>query len=289
MLYNFSYVKNMLTQAEIKFFFDIYMYVSKIKKLAEELCDILEFDRLKFLKFLGEHGKKIELVHIIIYLEITKFGKGRALKKLLLNGTSNVYEIPTDELCIVLSNLFDKFKITELVEIGAGTGLLTARLRKFTRVKIHPTTLDTSILKYCDVENICCTQIDAKNTPVLVSWLHVIYQKKFIEMMLKNKPKYIFLIGESIGGSCYDDTFISTIEKIGYNFTFINAQQISQIDYFVADKIRNKNYTYSRTNITLLSNVLLPSDDDLVNICGAQNLSKFLELTFMYCIQDISV
>ena len=44
--------------------------------------------------------------------------------------------------------------------------------------------------------------------PVLISWLQEIYQNDFIEIIERNRPKFIIHIGEGPDCCCYNNKFI---------------------------------------------------------------------------------
>lgn len=69
----------------------------------------------------------------------------------VLTRSSNikVYELPTDELCTVLSKLV----VGNTLEVGAGNGLLTARLKKFlnkNNIIIASTKVFYILIQYCE-------------------------------------------------------------------------------------------------------------------------------------------
>ena len=110
------------------------------------------------------------------------------------------------------------------------------------------------------------------------------YEQEFIKMIEKNFPLNVWHIGETSRGSCYSDIFPSFMQSLGYKYLIIPAKQISQIDYFVDDRLRGENGT--RTAITWFTKGELPSLEEFNNLFGKENLGTYCNLTNAYLLQD---
>ena len=267
-----------------------------VKSLAKNFKNILLNNRKELPKFLETYGKYETLVELIKCIE----EDGTSWCGLLLFGNNRdyngIYELPTNELCEVLASIIYKFDIKSIHEVGAGNGLLSARLLPY--LKEIGTKLYISDSKkwsinngstYVPVETKSFEQFDKKDKVenILISWLHQSAETDFIDMIKKVKPKNIFHIGEGKRGRCYGDDFIKELCNLGYEFTYIPAKQISNIDYFLKDKIRAEVKNGTRTVITWFSLNDLPDKRTIVDICGADNLGTYLKLDFKYTMQDL--
>ena len=137
------------------------------KLLARRLYSILdgdEKDRLKLATFLKFHGSRDELVSILEELEKFLYlppDEGRGEKGLVLQRlwTSTglgkvkflgaIYEIPTDELCKSLLGMIRYLKVGRVLEVGAGTGLLSSRLKQIANDDFN-TSLNIETSDACD-------------------------------------------------------------------------------------------------------------------------------------------
>jgi len=292
-------------------------------QVARELLTILWSRRQDLIAFLRLHGRKETLVHLLTRIE----SAGGNIKKLFLN-TRQVHhlafhELPTDELCSALLILFQFLNVSVVHEVGAGTGLVAARLED--RIKsvtdaaaaTNPVTIHASdnfswntpadgktvrldedhIETYRPVEKCAFRDVKCgKDACIMVVWLPSTAEKSFYtDLVVAHAPKYVIHIGESDGGSCYTEEFSHkmTVDS-GYIVHSIHAKQISQIDYFQRDRLRKA--TDSRTTITLWSRADNPplTTEQLIKVCSgrdsaASNLGTYSPLTTAYVMQDLSV
>ena len=203
-----------------------------------------------------------------------------------------IYEVPTDELCTVLSRIID----TPVIEVGAGLGLLTARLLHTTDIPIIATSEYSNTFRikhnynYCNVLNLPFTGVsrlfdNKKYQTIIISWMHSSSQYKFMKMINKMQPKTVIHVGEH-NGCCYDDEFVEQMADLGYSYFYLlPIKQISQMDYFCKDNIRGENCTrtcttvFSKTRIELL-------EGNFREKLGIGNFGQYLDCSGQYAIQD---
>jgi hypothetical protein len=252
-----------------------------------------------FLHYLTNNGTKEKIEKDLIKLENENNDAKIIQNFLTKNHTNKVWEIPTDELCNGLLNIFDYLKLNNVNELGAGMGLLTARLQqvasnndKFKNLyfnafsKNNDSFIDTDFT-YCSIKLETFKEYKSSDA-VIVSWLHSDFDDELFEALMKNNVQYLFLVGEGQGGSCFSKKFNNNMLNNGYKCYQIPLKQVSQIDYYSKDKFRKKLHIDSRTCTIIYSKNNL---DDLMNnmnlIIGKENLGNFLELSDEYAMQDL--
>lgn len=202
------------------------------------------------------------------------------------------YQLPTHEMISCIIDICKDYKINKLIEVAAGCGLISDVINNKYKNSITVTASDINNDsfgnlkdKYGDVKTASFKDIN-DTEPVLISWLHEVCQNDFIEMIERNRPKFIIHIGEGPDGCCYNNKFIPKLNKLGYEFQIIPVMMLSRADYFKDDKIRSmKNYEYSRTCITLLTLI----DDNYPIYKNKSNLHSYVKIDEEYAVQDIKV
>ena len=256
---------------------------------------IFKDDRSKILDYLrnGDNGSYSNLKSLLIQFEKMDLFPEHYIFNLTLRDDKRgygFYEFPTNELCSSLASIFKYLNIKKLNEVAAGSGLLTARLRDFTDVQISPSDsklfcTSCNLKTFIEVHKINFRKINNSHT-ILISWLHADCENEFIEMINKNKPLHILHLGDTAGGCCYSDDFLTEMKKSGYNHFIVPLKMISKADYFTYDKIRPKQGDSSRTALTLLSKEDI-NIKELFEILG-DRICHHLQLTPAYCLQDIN-
>lgn len=231
-------------------------------QLATRLYDVLTKKRHALLAFLKDHGSQTKLVSLFWHLEIA-YGNPSLTVDLLINDTEKkrdgkpmgaIFELPTDELCRSICNIAAHFKITRMLEVAAGTGLLTARLREF-KIAAELVPSDKSPDKagsvfVKDMVKQAFDDIKEANTPVLVSWLHPSQEDSFLKMLARNKPPLVLFVGEYHSGSCHSAALLVKMGKeLGYASAVFPTKQLCARDHFLMDVFRPAEAT--RSVITL--------------------------------------
>lgn len=276
------------------------------KLLARRLHAILGGDpcaRLRLATFLKFHGSRDELVSILkelekfLYLELGE--QGLALQCLWLNsgpgkpkGLGAIYEVPTDELCKSLLGMIHHLGVRRVLEVGAGTGLLSARLKQVggcipgeskssSTLALNIETSDACDEKYGfgNVAKITYTEVARKTFEqitsdplmkscrydpperrmgLIISWLHSSSEESFLKMIGQIHPRYVWHIGTLDGEVCYSTKFLGVMAAQGYAHMVVYAKQLSQLDYFYYDKIRQPgnstgaiSFFYKRSDLSI--------------------------------------
>lgn len=266
-----------------------------------------------FLEYLNtnDNGSYSNLVENITRIEKadTLFNLGCFLTR---QNDQVIYEIPTNELCTVLAEII----CAPIIEVGAGLGLLSARLQKYFNGEITTTSkYDNSFrinhaLNYCSVSNFSFDEIaqcynnnsiqhdndkvnfnkfdQDKYQTILISWLHQSSQQSFLRMVATMQSKMIIHVGEH-NESCYNPHFVDQMAQLGYkNFYLLPIKQISQIDYFINDKIRHNNCTRSCTTVFSKDKIDL-LEDNFIEKLGKENFGTYLECSDSYVEQDCRI
>lgn len=284
------------------------------EKVAKALDLILRKNRERLVAFLEVNGSKETLVAAMRKIEEMYPKEPCVLQHLLKNTDESnrgaVFELPTNELCLTLRNLFRFFGITRLLEVGAGSGILTARLLSYLDpgVQIEATDINADIddpqrrdhvdrmitrfedccrIQYTRVRPLGFHEINEKNTPVLISWLCADYEGDFFNMVKQNMPSHVFLVGEDVPGSCQTPQFMADMAALGYDHCLLTPKQLSQLDYFVRDRIRQP--SDSRSLLSLFSLKPMPTVEKLAEVCGPENLGTTTGLPPSYVMQDLSM
>jgi hypothetical protein len=205
--------------------------------LADEFLHLLKDNRGGLLDFLnrGKNGQRDTLRRLFHQIETTTDDPIAILRwSLHPSKIDSIYEWPTDELCHCITAILKFEKHTRIIEHGAGTGLLTARLNHFSQRVIKENTNDpkkrdgfkeTDGFKentiVCEASNpvegskgrsrwlyynkytanLFGTVKDEAmcdnkemGTPVLISWIDSAALPDLDQLMLRNKPKLMIAI-----------------------------------------------------------------------------------------------
>ena len=129
------------------------------------------------------------------------------------NKNYSFYQLPTHEMISCIIDICKYFDIKNIIEVAAGCGLISYVINKKYGHLISVNTSDghnggfeALQGKYGNIENKSFKEINS-NDPVLISWLHENSQQEFIEMISRNKPKFIIHLGEGPNGCCYNKEF----------------------------------------------------------------------------------
>lgn len=258
-----------------------------------------------FLHYLNfkDNGSKKYITNQLIFLEKLfdiPYGNLFLFTKMFDN---KVWEVPTNELCEGLVRLFDRLELTKINELAAGNGLLSARLKYYseklnTNLKIK--TSDGSSknfgnheFTYIKVSESDISDFD-KSGPIIISWVHRFFEHELLSCVKKHNNEYIFLIGEHPDSNDYGNNhsmhFHNKMYSFGYQHQIIEFQQISQMDYYTYDKIRNDIYNENKTCVVLYYKTHLHSKVTNIIDTLKQNypklFGKFLNKNKKYYDQD---
>ncbi|AVG46709.1 hypothetical protein [Acanthamoeba polyphaga mimivirus] len=177
---------------------------------------------------------------------------------------NRLWEFPTNELCKGLIYLFRNLNITKINELAAGNGLLSARLQYYTNKLNYDLKISTSdgTLKQFGNHNFTYTNVKPlniynynKSEPIIICWIHSLFENELLLSIKNYQQDYIFLIGQCPDNDDYGNNhsiyFHRNILSYGYDFIIIPFKQISQMDYYSHDYLRNNIFTDSKTCITL--------------------------------------
>ncbi|BCS83688.1 hypothetical protein QLL95_gp0435 [Cotonvirus japonicus] len=222
--------------------------------------------RDNFLHYLNENdnGTKQNLTNQLIFLERKWIVPCSGIYIFTKMFDNKIWEIPTNELCEGLIYLFKHLDISIINELAAGNGLLSARLKHFANKLNHELDITTSDgtskvfgqhkFTYTKVDDLNVYDYD-KSEPIIISWIHALFEKELLFSVKKNLQDYIFLVGqhpdEGSHGSNHSFLFHREILSYGYDFIVLPFKQISQVDYYSFDRIRRDIYNESRTCVTL--------------------------------------
>uniref|UniRef100_A0A6G6ADW2 Uncharacterized protein n=1 Tax=Borely moumouvirus TaxID=2712067 RepID=A0A6G6ADW2_9VIRU len=219
-----------------------------------------------FLHYLNkdDNGTKYNLTNELISLENKWNIPCSAIYLFTKMFDNKIWEIPTNELCEGLVHLFKGLEINKINELAAGNGLLSARLQFFSQKLDHNLDISTfdGTSKVFGEHTFTYTKvIDAnvsdynKSEPIIISWIHNMFEKELLHCVKKYSQDYIFLVGQYADTGSYgsNHTYLFHQEMLsnGYHFTILPFKQLSQLDYYKHDKIREDIYNDSRTCVTL--------------------------------------
>nr|WBF70257.1 hypothetical protein [Megavirus caiporensis] len=210
-----------------------------------------------------DNGTKYNLTNQIISLEKELDIPCCGLYLFTKMFDNKIWEIPTNELCEGLIRLFDSLKINKIHELAAGNGLLSARLKHYADILNYKLKISTSDgtdkmfgdhpFTYTKVKNLDIKFFD-KSEPIIVSWIHNIFENELLSIVKKYENNYIFLIGEHPDENDYGNNHTKNFDReicsFGYNSMIFEFKQMSQMDYYAADDIRTDKYTESKTCVT---------------------------------------
>lgn len=231
--------------------------------LGEFISQDLGQNFLHYLNY-GDNGSKYNLTNQLVALEKLwdiPSGNMFLFTKMYEN---KVWEIPTNELCEGLIRIFDHLKIKNINELAAGNGLLSARLKHYAEKLNYELEISTSDgttktfgnhpftytkVKEFDIKNF------NKSESIIISWIHCQFENELLSVVEQFKNDYIFLIGEEPDNEDYGNNQSNIFEKkifsYGYSKITFEFQQISQMDYYQYDSIRNDIYNENKTCVTL--------------------------------------
>ena len=253
-----------------------------------------------FLHYLKNNGSYRQLVEAIIREEKTdaQFNLSNFLTR--DSQTPNkIYEIPTDELCHVLNTIFTRLGVKTIHEVGAGMGLLSARLHDINHsLNIIASDKHENIfgiqhqsLTYCPVANIAFEDItDETVDAIIISWLYSTFVDAFVDMITRCKTPLIIHVGEH-DASCYTEDFIPRMKELGYHVYILQIKQLSKVDYFERDLIRKKFPNSTRTCTTVFSKTPIDFLDNPQSSIGSEYFGNLLVISQHtgYYVQDICV
>lgn len=168
------------------------------------------------------------------------------------------YELPTQELLTTITKICKFFKTDNVLEVGAGSALFSHMINSLNNgLSFNPSDPVSYEFhdfqgNYMPVKKLAFNDINEKD-PIFISWLYDLYQTDFLNMIRRNRPKFIIHVGHGPGGYCYNENFLPNLKQIGYNYQLFPVKMLSKLDYFKDDQIRkNKTFPYSRSCLTLL-------------------------------------
>lgn len=264
-----------------------------------ELFDLVSCQRDKLPDFLREYGHQDYLKKMVLTVEQSDqkiYGYPKHIfKSYFTNIDKNIYvdyiirthhtidqisdmgisyELPTIELCHVLTDIITYAGTAKLREVGAGTGLLSKMLGFHLTIPIK-TTDKYGGRGYVNViaETFEKTILE-QNEDIIISWLHPSVEELFLKMIENNQPNNIWHIGQLAGKKCFSYNFITRMNKLGYGYMPINAKQFSHIDYFIEEKGGGIGNT-SRTSISWFSKKFVSGDFPITSeICHKEDLTS---------------
>ena len=256
-----------------------------------------ENDDDNFSHYLYHNGSYDQLIVTIRQLE-EEDEKFLLSDFLVIDNTHKLFEIPTKELCIFLTQLFKLLGVDAINEVASGSGLLSAMLKMY--LKLNIVTSDKysnlfgisrtwSYVPVLDKSFDDLTSYEIVGKPLIISWMHSSSEIEFLRMIDKLCPSMVIHVGEH-NGCCYGLEFKEKMHRLGYTFFYlVPVKMISKMDYFKHNTIYAKCKTirscttiFSKTEIPILGdNMLLHFDENL--------FGTYENLTDEYALQDITV
>lgn len=190
-------------------------------------------------------------------------------------GPSN--ELPTIELCRVLTSLIGHAKSKKLCEVGAGAGLLSKMLKYHLSLPIRATDkFPPPFAKqaYVPIYRESFAEVAlGPGEDIIVSWLHPDVEEEFLEMVDRNQPANVWHVGQLAGGQCFSHEFVARMGEMGYGYLPVPAKQVSHIDYFIEEEIADG---ITRTATAWFSREPFPVISDL---CRREDLAVYRTVT----------
>ncbi|ANB51054.1 hypothetical protein [Powai lake megavirus] len=212
----------------------------------------------------GDNGTKYSLTNQFILLEKMWKMPLSSLYLFTKMYDNRLWEFPTNELCEGLIYLFRELDITKINELAAGNGLLSARLKHYTNKLDYDLKISTSdgTLKQFGDHHFTYTNVEPlniytynKSEPIIISWIHSLFENELLFSIKNYQQDYIFLIGQHPDHNDYGNNhsiyFHRNILSCGYDFIIIPFKQISQMDYYSYDYLRNNIFIDNKTCVTL--------------------------------------
>lgn len=255
---------------------------------SKEFLQLLAHNRRSLLSFLekGNYGNYDVLMEMFRQISVST-NDPLAIRRWSLNPEKidPIFEWPTNELCHCIRAIMMFEDSTEILEVGAGCGLLSARFNEYNkefdvdkRMKSIPSNphndqgytftpgLTTRIL------NQAFRDIKERLTPILVAFQDLTTTTEFNDMIELNHPKFLLCIGQPLSNTNRQAMFIQYLQKkFDYSLTVFAPKQICNLDRPVKSK-NETNYDcravvhYWRRNKPPLSS------DQITEICGSKNL-----------------
>lgn len=197
--------------------------------------NILKYNRDVLPEFLKSNFKYDHLKSSLDNLDISKLMLGTI--GLESNKQRAIYELPTEELLIVLKCICDHLNIKNIEEMAAGQGLLSHMIQFYFGYLYHVKATDgfrwietISPKRYFNVENklflqYCTDNINYDDKLLIVSWLPEDDIGDFLKILKIKKPKNIIIIG-CTQYLYISDLMRSNLDQIGYAAVGIPVKQI---------------------------------------------------------------
>jgi hypothetical protein len=281
---------------------------------SKELCRIFKVDRGELPQFLKINCKYDYLKNLLSKIEEDHYSQEMNTKDInilyslfvgYMGNESNkqraIYELPTEELLIILKYICDFLNIKHVEEIGAGQGLLSHMLQHhlgddYTVVASDGRWAETSYRhKYYNVIkklflSYCLDDINFDDKLLVISWADkdITDLHKLLEL---KTPKNLVIIGYS------NDNYIfhlrEKLKNLGYTGATIPVKQLCYRDYFH----NNKYYPDESCVSSLMFMTKNEEDPDILNklllnikLRYSNCLSKKVgKITDKFILQDIIV
>lgn len=194
------------------------------------------------------------------------------------NKQKAIYELPTNQLLIIIQFICQFIKINYIEELAAGQGLLSHML-KFklgndfvVNASDGIRSMETSNKnKFYDIENkmflnYCLdNNFDFKDKLLIISWMPFYDFNDFKYLLNKKTPNNIIIIGDN------HKLIIDNLKILNYKYCIIHAKQLCFKDYF-------KNNIFSTNS---KSSILFATNDNNIDI---KSLLLNLKLKFNDCL-----
>jgi hypothetical protein len=272
---------------------------------TESFLQLLQHDRAGLLDFLNRdgNGKQTNLAEMFRQIEVSTCDP-LAVRRCSMNAPSKldpIFEWPTDELCHCIRAIMQYEQSHRILELGAGTGFLSARVSLFNKNQPKDTQgckaenggKDSMVWEclvvpsnpnddlghkytpklFTSVNPTSITDCKEKETPVLIAWIDPDAQDRFTEMISRNKPKFILGIGEPFPTQHRANVQKAyTDNKADYSVTYIAVKQFCHHDRILENEIvagasdsRSILYYYRYNQPALTA-------QQVASICGSKNL-----------------
>ena len=237
---------------------------------SEELCRILKYDREKLPEFLKNNCNYDYLKNLLMNLEL----QDNNISDLFLgkkgyesNKQQAIYELPTEELLIILKCICDCLNIKTIEEMGAGQGLLSNMLRHHLDNSYNVVATDgakwietSNTKKYYNITSklfleYCLDNVNYNEKLLIVSWIAKEDILDFLKLLEIKKPMNVVIIGCPF--------YKYNTEQLGYTVTGIPVKQLCFNDYykdnkyFPTDSCRSSILLLTRNTQDIINNVLL--------------------------------
>lgn len=278
---------------------------------SQELYNILKFERNALPEFLKLNCKYDYLKSLLIKLENDNINKEEKelnlIKALFLGQLGNesnkqraIYELPTEELMVVIKYICDFLNIKHIEEVAAGQGLLSYMLKYYLGDDYNVVATDgfrwmetVHNTMYYPVSNkllltYCLDNISFDDKLLIISWVPENDASDFWKLLETKSPKNIVIIGCPYDNHIFDLRI--QLDNRGYTSVGIPTKQLCYRDYFKYNKYYPKDSSRSSiifatndaSNInTMLLNMKLKHDNCLCK--------KITKISDKLILQDIIV